>query len=198
MFTLVIFIYTQTDWLSANTPSCTDGALLKNILEYTLSHLDDILLPSSVGSLSESYVPPPSDLLIQGKCREITFLKSQYRSCDSTSPSLRFVCVHRLSGNPPTSDSSDGKVVEEEQESVNSSSPRVPILSIKSTSELCDVAALSVGMNAAVQALHLLREASDRVGGTGGFLVVFCNETVDDTIQFIANKLQIVIVSKSP
>lgn len=86
---------------------------------------------------------------------------------------------------------------EEEQEGVDSSSPRVPILSIKSTSELCDVAALSVGMNAAVQALHLLREASDRVGGTGGFLVVFCNETVDDTIQFIASKLQIIIVSEA-
>lgn len=158
-------------------------------------------MPSGVGTLSESYTAPVTDVFIEGVCHEKSFLRENHLSIKKGG--IWFVCMRRITSSVDISISNDKSRggSESDEDTTNATadtpSPLTPVLKLASISLLDTQCAVSVGMTAAVRFLRLLcgivRDKSESSMSTK--IVVFCGDSIDATLQFAASKHSIVIVS---
>jgi hypothetical protein len=190
----------QISWLEANKWCNLDPPSQLSLLEFALAHQDDVVLPSGVGILSESYTAPANDVFIEGICQEKTLLR-QPQLLNKRSPTLKFICLRRMattgcdgSDRDSSSESDEDNSDDSKSRSPNKPCAPTPILKLNSFSLLDTQAAVSVGMDAAVRCLRIIRGLV-RDKSPSEHLVLFCGDTVDNTLQFVAAKHSIIIVS---
>jgi hypothetical protein len=80
-----------TSWCEANQFKSISDFPYQDIL----NNFDVYFVSSSIGNMSESYVVPGDQVLVEGNCRDINFLSAKNKSPNGAKP-FRYVCISRF------------------------------------------------------------------------------------------------------
>jgi hypothetical protein len=147
-------------------------------LKYASTHLDDLILMATFEELSASYSVPAHHILFEGRCRNLSSVQSSNKLQRSE---YSFLCLHRLC-DLHSRETDDDESSEKRPD---------PIIRLSSLSDL-------QAPFSAVAASDLLSELSRRYRpNPHDILVIFCADSVHDSLHFSAAQMSIILVSHS-